>query len=231
MAREGLLIHAGDDRPEPPLPAPDTPKKKWENFWYYHKWHAMVLLLAAGMLFFLARDLTRPKADYEIGLITAYNCPQEAIDLLEKSIAKYGGDLNGDGRVTVQIDSYTINAADSGSEAQAANQVKLETDLSTGECMLFLTDEDSFSRQQEREQMFANTDGSRPQKGKNGPEGMRIPLSKLKALAGLSYRTEEDGNLMDGLGLSLRVYRGTAVDGKKDAYWNASRRLFQKLAG
>lgn len=229
MAREGLLIHEAGDRPEPLSPK-ETPRKKWENFWYYHKWHVLVLLLAVILVFFLVRDLTRPRADYEIGLITAYDCPQEAIDLLQKNIAKYGEDINGDGRVTVQIDSYTINAED-GSEAQMANQVKLEADLSTGECMLFLTDEDSFSQQQEKEKMFAETDGSTPPKGENGPDGMRIPLSKMKALAGLSYRTEEGENLLDGLGMSLRVYQGTAVDGKKDDYWNASRRLFQKLAG
>ncbi|QAT48412.1 hypothetical protein EQM14_00675 [Caproiciproducens sp. NJN-50] len=230
MAREGLLIHGDGEYPEPQSPTPDTPRKKWENFWYYHKWHALVLLAAAVFLIFLARDLTRPGADYEIGLVTANGFPQEAVGLLEKNIAKCGEDLNGDGRVTVQIDSYAAGAENGGSGIQAANQVKLEADLSAGDCMLFLTDADSFSQQQSKLGMFARTDGSTPEAGESGPGGMRIPLSGLKALAGLSYRTAEGENLMERLGLSLRVYRDTAVDGKKDAYWNASRRLFQKLA-
>lgn len=229
MARESLLIHGGGEHPEPRSPIPDTPKKKWENFWYYHKWHALVLLVAAVFLIFLARDLTRPGADYEIGLITANGFPQEAVDLLEKNIAKYGEDLNGDGRVTVRIDSYAVGAEDGGSEVQAANQVKLEAELSAGNCMLFLTDADSFSQQQSKLGMFARTDGGTPEQGESGPEGMRIPFSGLKAMSGLSYRAAKGENLLDGLGLSLRVYRGTAVDGKKDADWNASRRLLQKL--
>ncbi|OCN01692.1 hypothetical protein A7X67_00945 [Clostridium sp. W14A] len=230
MAREGLLLQEDGNGPEQPAPAPETPKKKAENFWYYHKWHILVLLLAVVVASFLIRDMMRPKADYEIGMITAYTCPQDAIDLLQKQIEKYGEDLNGDGRVIVQINNYTVEPNGGGTQAQIAGQVKLEADLSTGESMLFFTDEDSFAQQQEKIQMFAKTDGSTPEKGENGPEGMRVPVSELKALSGLSYQGSDGVNPMDGLGLSLRIYQGSAVDGKHDGYWEASRRLFQKLA-
>ncbi|MCI1965596.1 MAG: hypothetical protein LKJ17_05620 [Oscillospiraceae bacterium] len=231
MAREGLLIHESEDRPEPPAPAPETPKKKWENFWYYHKWHMLIVLLAAGLLAFVLHDLMRPEADYEIGLITTATYPQEAVELLEQSIGEYGEDLNGDGRVLVQIDSFTLDPEDSVSEMQVANQVKLDADLSSGGCLLFLTDEKSFLHQQEQNRLFAKTDGSTPAKGENDPEQMRIPLSGLKALSKLSYPMQDGQDLMDRLGLSLRIYQGSAAEGTKDAEWEASRRLFEKLAG
>jgi hypothetical protein len=231
MAREGLLIHESEDRPGPPAPAPETPKKKWENFWYYHKWHMLIVLLAAGLLVFLVRDLTRPAADYDVGLITAGTYPQEAVELLERSIGEYGEDLNGDGRVLVQINSFTLDPENGVSEMQVANQVKLDADLASGTCLLFLTDEENFLQQQEQNRLFAKTDGSTPAKGENDPEQMRIPLSGLRALSKLSYQAQDGTDLMEGLGLSLRIYQGSSVEGKKDAEWEASRRLFKKLAG
>ena len=228
MAREGLLLHAEGERP--PEPEPSAPKKKWSNFWYYHKWHVIVLAIAAALAAYVAHDAFRPRPDYEIGLITSSSYPDEAVSLLEDEIEKYGEDLNGDGRVLVQINTYPFVPGDT-SQLATASTVKLQADLSAGESMLFLTDAESFERQQEREQMFARTDGSPPPEGAADPEKMRVPLSKVGALSGLSYRAETGAgeNILKNLGLSLRIYAGSAVEGREDAYWQASLRLFQKL--
>ena len=231
MAREGLLLHE-EKGERPQEPEPPAPKKKWSNFWYYHKWHVVLVVVAAALCAYAVHDAFRPRPDYEVGMITSSAYPQEAVELLESGIAKYGEDLNGDGRVLVQINTYPI-VPDDASQMTTASTIKLQADLSAGESMLFLTDPESFGRQQEQEQMFARTDGSTPPEGTADPAGMRLPLSEVKALSGLSYRVQTDAggetDVFGSLGLSIRIYAGSAVEGKEDAYWQASLRLFRKL--
>ncbi|MFU0831981.1 MAG: DUF4350 domain-containing protein [Oscillospiraceae bacterium] len=230
MAREGLLIGVKEEPPEPSPPEPETPRKKAENFWYYHKWHILAAMLAVIILIFLIRDLTRPGVDYHIGMITSKYYPEEAVELLEENIATYAEDLNGDGRVMVEIIPYPITSEDSDPKMKLANLVKLDADLAAGTSLLFITDEESFETQQERKSMFAYTDGSTPQTSSIDQSRIRIPISELKALSGLSYAEENGSNLFDELGLSLRIYEDSAIEGQEDDYWNACRRLFQKLA-
>lgn len=230
MAREGLLIGVEEDSTEPSPPEPETPRKKAENFWYYHKWHILAAVVAVMILFFAIRDMSRPVADYEIGMITSEYYPQQAVELLEKNIEPYAEDLNGDGRVMVQINSYTITSEESDPKMRLANLVKLDADLSSGTSLLFITDEESFETQQERVSMFAYLDGSTPKTSSTDQSKMRIPISKLKALSGLSYELEDGTNLFDGLSLSLRIYEDSAIAGQEDDYWNACRRLLQKLS-
>ena len=230
MAREGLLIHAQEDLPESHPSEPNTPHKKAENFWYYHKWHILAALMAVIVLCFMVHDFLSPKVDYEIGMITSKYYPQEVVTLLEDNIAKYAEDLNGDGRVIVRINPYAITSDIDDPELRLANQVKLDSDLASGISLLFITDEDSFLTQQERSSMFATTEGIAPQTDSVNQEQMRIPIPKLKALSNLSYQRKDGTNVMQELGLSLRVYEGSAADGQEDEYWNACQRLLQKLA-
>ena len=41
-----------DERPPEP-PAPPKGRKKWENFWFYHKWHILAALGVALLAVFL----------------------------------------------------------------------------------------------------------------------------------------------------------------------------------
>lgn len=261
MARERYLLHAGEDTIHNPeaekeaLQKDKTPRGKWENFWYYHKFHVLIavfVLLVAGYSIWSTVKTVQP--DYTIGMITQQSYPQEAIDALQNGMAKYGKDLNKDGRVVVQIDQYTIssdgassaperNPQSGGTQIQdpqfeIANQTKLAADLSQGTSMIFLTDDASFLAQEKNgERPFAYLDGSTPKGSAADYDKMRISIQKCPKLANLNVNLRlESGsetlsmsNVMKDMGLSLRVYYGSGIQGKEKDYYAASKDLFQKL--
>ncbi len=242
MAREQYLLHAGEDTIHRPGEdkKPETPKKKWENFWYYHRLHiliAVVVAVVAGVM--IRQSLQTVKPDYTVGLITQAVYPSADTDALQAAMQKYGKDLNGDGKVAVEVVQYTVaSSASAGTSSglsgadpqmQAAMQVKLTADLSTGTSMIFLTDDASFRKLQSDDRVFACLDGSTPEDTAADYGRMRVPLAECGAFRGLSLTGTQSGGGTEGLGISLRVYKGSAVEGKADAYYRDSKELFDKL--
>lgn len=242
MAREQYLLHAGEETIHQPgeNQKPQTPKKKWENFWFYHRIH--ILIIAVVVFFagiFLWQSLQTVTPDYTVGMITSRVYPDSVTEALQDAMQKYGKDLNGDGRVVVQINQYAISSSDSGvssglSEAdpqmQEAMQVKLAADLTTGTSMIFLTDDASFRSQESKNHLFAYLDGSTPPETETDYGKMRVALGKCAAFRELDSAgaaSSESG--IDGLSISLRVYAGSAIDGKADASYKNCKELFAKL--
>lgn len=237
MARERYLLHAGDETINQPgaEKKPETPKQKWQNFWFYYRWHvvigAVVIILVA---FFLHDILSVVKPDYQIALVTQFNYSDDAISSLETELAKSGVDLNSDGKVVVQITSNVISSDGSGDmNAQMAGVVKLDADMASGTSMIFLTDDASFKDQQKKTQIFAYTDGSRPADNATDDFRMRVALKNCKSLSTLNADTTPGGGkfLLDNLSMSLRVFQGTGLekDKSKVAYFDASKKLFDKV--
>lgn len=244
MARERYLLHAGSEtiHRQGEDKKPETPKKKWENFWYYHRLHvliaAAVVLLAAV---FIAQSLQTVKPDYTVGMITSTACSDSTIDALQTAMQKYGKDLNGDGRVTVQINQYTIAPSDSGTssglsgvnpEVQAAMQTKLVADLTTGTSIIFITDDASFRRQEQAgNHMFAYLDGSTPKDSAADYDKMRVSIEMSPGFPGLGLLgpTPSSGGGDAGYFISLRVYKGSAIEGKVGDYYQECKELFDKL--
>ena len=231
MARERYLLHAGEEeinRPGAEKKA-DTKKLKWDNFWYYHKLHVIIGLFVVVLGGFLIHDLTtKVNPDYQIAMITQQSCPEETTDALQDEIAKYGKDLNSDGKVVVQISNYVIaDTTSSGTvdmNMQAAGQTRLIADLSTGQSMIFITDDDSFQNQQKQSQLFAYLDGSTPKADATDFAKMRIALNDCKKLSASAAGTK-------ALSMSMRIYQNTEAAGKKgtETYYTASQKLFNQL--
>lgn len=243
MAREGYLLHAGEEeihKGDAEL-KPDTPKKKWDNFWFYHKWHVVIAIVVIILAAFFIHDMvTKVNPDYEIGMITEATYPSDLVDGLQAQLAKYGEDLNGDGKVVVQVNQYVLSAGDEPDAAMAQMQeasfVKLSADLSSGTSVIFITDKASLEHQQSTTQMFSYPDGTNPKEGAKDYDKMRVPLKDCKNLSSLRYNVElssgGNGNLYDNLGVSLRVYKGSVMDGDKklEKYYSDSKKLFDQLA-
>lgn len=236
MARERYLLHAGEEKINEPgaEKKADNPKAKWQNFWYYHKLHVLIGAVVIALAVFLIHDMTSAvRPDYQVGLITQSSYPQEAVDALETELAKYGEDLNSDGKVVVQITPTAI-AGDSSNvgdpNVQMAGVVKLDADLSEGSSMIFLTDDASFQDQQKKQKLFAYLDGSMPEDNASDFAHMRIALKDCKKLSGLSTNSSY-GAVLDKLSLSMRVFKGTKLEDKKDKeqYFAASKKLFDKV--
>ena len=259
MAREGYLVNAGEDTIHDPEAekraeqAVKTPKGKWNNFWFYHKWHVVIGVVAAVIVIAtVVSSMKTVQPDYTIGLISRNAYPDEVTSQLGQEMAKYGVDRNHDGKVVVQVMMYQIappsassslvgsasSAAPVDPQMAEAYQVKMIADIQSGTSMIFLTDADSFTSQEKSgNHIFAYNDGSTPKDSATDYDRMRVPLSKCPKFANLqvSYRTTGDpvkvkltDILKDG-GISLRVYKGSAIEGKQDDYYKASKALFPKL--
>ena len=191
MAREGYLLDGEDPihNPDAEIKA-NSPKSKWDNFWYYHKWHVIAGIVALCVVLFFVHDMTsRVNPDYQIALITKQTYPTDMTDALEAQIAKYGKDLNGDGKVVVQVNTYT-EAGDTSSSGmvvdpnvQMASYVKLTSDISEGSSMIFITDDATFRNEQNKLHMFSYFDGSTPAENAADYDKMRVSLKDCKVLA------------------------------------------------
>ncbi len=231
MAREGYLLHAGEDRIHDPKAEKkaDTPRKKWDNFWYYHKKHVILgVLAAAAAVFFIRDSMGRVQPDYTVGMATQTFYPDEAAEALEKAMEPFGKDLNGDGRVVVQISPYVLPAEGSASSgiadprAAAAGRMKFVADVSAGESAIFITDDATFRQVEAQTGLFAYLDGGTPKKGARDYGRMRALIAQCPKLAGAE-------GLPRGLSLSLRVFSGPAAEGDRAKDYAAAKELFQKL--
>lgn len=249
MARDRYLWNAGEEtiHQDGETAHPQTPKGKWENFWYYHKFHLLIGLIVIALIYSFVYELTtKEEPDYQIGVLTETKFSDEAAAVLEQKIARYGEDLNGDGRVIVRVNPYFI-VMEEGKEVsdpslQMASVAKFLSDLETGDSMIFLTDDTSFQGHQKSREMFSNLDGTVPEVGAGQNEtAMRLPWKDAKPLSSLV--TEADLSMLDvdsrqkvmqqldGLGISLRVFSGTPLEQnpEKESYYTASRTLFDRL--
>ncbi len=115
MAREWLLRGVDpEELKRETIEIPETPRGKWENFWYHYKWTfwgGAFLVVVLGVI--LCQSLFRDDPDYRFLLLTkdSYYISQQ-IDYLENMLAQYGEDLDGDGKVEVNIQNcqYDMDA-------------------------------------------------------------------------------------------------------------------------
>ena len=128
MASEYLMKKYKDVKPDEPKEL--TPKEKRANWWHYHRIHfviAGILILAA--IGFVKDVFMKTEPDYQIGYFSDIYMETEVELAVEERLAQLGEDLNGDGKVVVQLNSYVINEADPTSYTV---QVSMVGDMSVG---------------------------------------------------------------------------------------------------
>ena len=89
-----------------------TRKERWANWWDYNlKW---VIIIGIIVVFFgynfIGQYFFTTKPDYNVAVVAPYYLPDDTVTALQEQLARYGEDLNGDGKVD-QLDITVAQAA------------------------------------------------------------------------------------------------------------------------
>lgn len=225
MAREGYLVNSGEDtihNAEAERKAAEeakTPKGKWKNFWFYHTRHVIIAIIAAGVVAYsIASALNTVKPDYNVGLLVTRVYPDSVTDAIAAEMEKYGQDLNGDGKVVVEVNQYYISTAASAASGSSgtdtssaaasslsaaaqedpqlvmAYQTKFTADFTSGTSIIFLAERSLFESEQQANQLFAYTDGSNPAADATDYDRMFVSLARTKLAEAAVSETDSSGS-------------------------------------
>ena len=139
MAREMALagVKPEDLVPTEKIQAPQTPRGKWENFWYHYKWHFWGgLFLVVVLTVLTVQMITKNPADYDVVLVTDLAVMDTPLEMLEQELEKAGRDIDGDGEVEVTIQNcYLTNP---GTQEYYTNQQAIQSRIFAADVMLFV---------------------------------------------------------------------------------------------
>ena len=112
---------------------------------YNLKWVLLIGIAAAFVAYsFIGQYFFTTKPDYNVAAVAPYYLPDDTVTALQEQLARYGEDLNGDGKTVVTLNVYTLDysAGDTQTESDAyltmAGTTKLATDVAGGLSSVFL---------------------------------------------------------------------------------------------
>ena len=119
-----------------------TRKERWANWWDYNlKW---VLIIGAAVVFFgynfIGQYFLTVHADYNVAVVAPHYLPEATQTALQDALAAYGEDRNGDGKVVVKLNLYTMDFGNEESDAylDMAGTTKLSTDIQGALSSIFI---------------------------------------------------------------------------------------------
>ena len=123
-----------------------TRKEKWANWWDYNlKWVLLIGIAAAFVAYtFIGQYFFVDKPDYNIAVVAPYYLPDDTVTALQNALAAYGEDRNGDGKVLVTLNVYTLDYSDEDTQTESAayltmaGTTKLAADVQGGLSSIFL---------------------------------------------------------------------------------------------
>ena len=143
MASEYLKQKYKDVKPDEKIEL--TAAQKRRNWWDYHKYWVLLGAVALIGCALLVKDIFfRPEPDYQVGYVSKTVPPEEVLKNLQTRLEELGEDVNGDGRVIVELIPYVLGF-DSVSmidvDAASAGITRLTVDLSAGRVYVLLLDD------------------------------------------------------------------------------------------
>lgn len=212
----------------------------FKNWWYYHKWYVIAGVVLVGILIDLIGNrlhLWSPVPDYQIAYVGA-PLPDDTVAALETAFEAVSKDMNGDGRVLVQINQYltkTTEADTDAANAQTAAEVKLIGDITDCDSYFFVTDDPA--QLQKGYHILANADGSPAAETDDSTDDKILPwddtvlaeqeLGTYTATAFGQEVTGDNRELLSRLSVGRRsFYTDKTVDHYSDceSLWNSLRR-------
>lgn len=219
MASEYLKWKARDQKPAP-APRELTKKEKLLNWLHYHRLHliaAAVILWIAGSMLWNLLGIGQTKPDYVFAYIGRDSLPEESAAALEATLSALGEDVNGDGRIAVELRQYATDRSGDVETAlyyNSAANTQLLADITAGDSYFFLVEDPQGV--QRSFQIFAKPDGTPP------AEGDYEALDKVYRLGALPALADLDG--LSELYLGRRCFyddKQAAAHAADAAFWNA----------
>ena len=170
--------------PEPPREY--TKKEKAANWWHYHWMAVVVAVLVVVFGVWIIKDTvfqTRP--DVQVAYVGTSDLPTDTVTALQDALTPFCSDLNGDGKVVVQVDSYTVDfdAANESTDAyyQMAGVTRLSAELSSGgkTYIFLLEDPEGFEAQTGALQYLDGTVPGRPRDHRRRLARDGLPLAPM----------------------------------------------------
>ena len=142
-----------------------TRRERWSNWWDYNlKWVIGIGIVVAYVAYsFIGQYFFTTHPDYNIAVVSPSYLPESTTAALQETLAAYGEDLNGDGKVVVKVNVYTIQFSGDDTDAylEMAGTTKLSTDIQSALSSIFiLYDPAGF---QSQTGALRYLDGSQPQ--------------------------------------------------------------------
>lgn len=151
MAREMYLVGVSEDelKPTPPPERPNTPAERLKHFWFYYKWWVLAILALALLVgITLWQSITTPQPDYQVVLVTRDVLDEAAVKGLAASMQTVAFDLNGDGRVLVDVENLPLAQYVGGTTYGMAetNTQKLMAYFVSADAMFYVFDDACYTR-------------------------------------------------------------------------------------
>ena len=119
-----------------------TRRERWANWWDYNlKWVLIIGIAVAFVAYnFIGQYFFTVHADYNVAVVAPHYLPEATQTALQDALAAYGEDRNGDGKVVVKLNVYTMNFGSDDSDAylDMAGTTKLSTDIQGALSSIFI---------------------------------------------------------------------------------------------
>lgn len=188
--------------PEPPREY--TKKEKAANWWHYHWMAVVVAVLVVVFGVWIIKDTvfqTRP--DVQVAYVGTSDLPTDTVTALQDALTPFCTDLNGDGKVVVQVDSYTVDfdAANENTDAyyQMAGVTRLSAELASGgkTYIFLLEDPEGFEKSTGVLQYLDGTVDDDPETADPDWREMVYRWTDCPVLTGLELGSYDGYTLMD----------------------------------
>lgn len=219
-----------------------TKAEKAGNWWHYHKWLVVVIIIALGVVASIVKDtFFRTRPDYQVAYVGLQDLPSDTSEALTAALESFCEDRNGDGQVVVQLNQYAVDLDQSSENTDAYTQMagvtRLSADLSSsdGSYIFLLEDPEVF---QSYTGGLRYLDGTVPDGEETATdwENMVYRWTDCPVLTGLDLGTytgytlmdDTTGNNQDVLGRLYVGCRGTWTEKAEESY-APDEVLWQKL--
>lgn len=140
-AKQGLIEPQKNDTTA--VIIPKTPKEKLQNYWYHFRWHtigAIALIIVISVM--VVQCASRESYDFITVVYTHTALDSGRAEKIEEYIEKYAEDIDGDGKISVEVVDCSFNDTQSNSQTNQAAIAKIQAMIAAEpKAVLYIFDE------------------------------------------------------------------------------------------